>query len=135
MFQLPKWWRVSNSGCCTCSSWGRSLSDAGRQLLPCWQPGVDFFFQIRIYEFGKFVAEHFQVDLGIRRAVMLQRIYLHGVERLEAVDQDSLGALPSPTVVRRDFLRQLVQLTFDLPWSSPVHCKLPVLARPESGRP
>jgi hypothetical protein len=135
MFQLPKGWRVSSGGCCTCSSWGRSLLNAGRQLLPRRRPGDDFFFQIRIYEFGKFVAEHLQVGLGIRRAVMLQRIYVHGVERLEAVDRDSLGALPSPTVVGRDFVHQLVQLTFDLPWSSPVQYKLPGLARPESGRP
>jgi hypothetical protein len=66
MFQLPKGWRVSSGGCCTCSSWGRSLSDAGRQLLLCRRPGVDFLFQIRIYELGKFVAEHLQVGLGIR---------------------------------------------------------------------
>jgi hypothetical protein len=145
MFQLPKGWRVSSGGCCTCSSWGRSLLNAGRQLLLSRrpgrqlvlsrQPGVDFFFQIRIYEFGKLVAEHLQVGLRIRRAVMLQSIHVHGVERLEVVDRDSLGALPSPTLVGRDFVHQLVQLTFDLPRSSPEEFKLSGLARPESGCP
>jgi hypothetical protein len=104
MFQLPKGWRVSSGGCCTCSSWGQSLSNAGRQLLLGWPPGVDFFFQIRIYEFGKLVAEHLQVGLEIWWAVMLQRSYLHGVEWLEAVNRDSLRALPSPTVAWRYFL-------------------------------
>jgi hypothetical protein len=61
---------------------------------------------------------------------MLQSIYVHGVEQLEAVNQDSLGALPSPTVAWRDFIHQLVQLMFDLPRSSPVQCELPGLARP-----
>jgi hypothetical protein len=124
MFQLPKGWRVSSGSCCTCRSWGRSLLDASRPLLLCRRPGVDSFFQVCINEFGKFVAEHLQVGLRIRRAVMLQSIYVHGVKGLEAVDQDSLRALPSPTVVGRDFVHQFVQLAFDLPRSSPVQCKL-----------
>jgi hypothetical protein len=118
MFQLPK---------------GRS--DASRQLLLSWRPGVDFFIQIAINELSKFVAEHFQVGLGIRWAVVLKSIYVHGVKGLEAVDRDSLRALPRPAVVERDFIHQFVQLTFYLPRSSPVQRELPGLARPESGRP
>jgi hypothetical protein len=57
------------------------------------------------------------------------------VKWFEAVDRDSLRALLCPTVVGRDFVHQFVQLTFDLPRSGPVQCKLPGLARPESGRP
>jgi hypothetical protein len=80
MFQLPKGRWVSGGCCCT---WGRSLSDASRQLLLSWWPGVDFFIQIAINEFSKFIAEHFQVGLGIRWAVVLKSIYVHGVKGLE----------------------------------------------------
>jgi hypothetical protein len=66
---------------------------------------------------------------------MLQSIYLHGVKGLEAVNRDSLRALPCPAVVGRDFVHQFVQLTFELPRSGSVQCKLSGLARPKSGRP
>jgi hypothetical protein len=131
MFQLPKGWWVSSGGCRTCCSWGRSLLNAGRQLLLGRQPGVDFFFQIRINEFGKLVAKHLRVGLGIRWAVIFKSVHVHGVEWLEAVNQDSLRALSGPTVMRYKF----VQLLLDLPRSSPVQCKLPGLARPKPGRP
>jgi hypothetical protein len=52
--------------------------------------GVDFFIQIAINELSEFVAEHFQVGFGIRWTVMLQSIYVHGVKRLEAINQYSL---------------------------------------------
>jgi hypothetical protein len=87
MFQLPKGRRVSGGGCCTR---GRSLSNASRQVLLGWGPGVDFFIQITINEFPKFVAEHFQVGFGIRWAVVLKSIYVHWVKGLKAIDQDSL---------------------------------------------
>jgi hypothetical protein len=70
MFELPKGWWVSSGGCCTCSSWGRSLWNAGQQLLMGRRSGGDFFFQIGINEFSKLVAKHLQVGLGIRWAVM-----------------------------------------------------------------
>jgi hypothetical protein len=73
MFQLLKGRWVSSSGCC---AWGRSLSNASRQLLLSWRPGVDFFIQIAINEFSKFVAEHFQVSFGIRWAVVLKSVYM-----------------------------------------------------------
>jgi hypothetical protein len=111
------------------------LSGASRPLLLSWRPGVNFFFQIGINEFCKFIAEHLQVGLRIRRAVMLHSIYVQGVEGLKAVDRDSLRALPCPTVVGTDFLHQFVQLTFDLPRSGPGQCELPGLTRPESGHP
>jgi hypothetical protein len=66
---------------------------------------------------------------------MLQSIYVHGVKGLEAVDRDSLRALPCPAVVGPDFVHQFVQLTFDLPRSGLVQRELPGLVRPESGRP
>jgi hypothetical protein len=75
MFQLPKGGWVSGGCCCACCGLGRSLSDASRPLLLSWRPGIDFFIQIAINEFRKFIAEHLQVGLRIRRAVMLQSIY------------------------------------------------------------
>jgi hypothetical protein len=87
MFQLPKRRWVSGGGRRTR---GRSLMNASRQLLRGWRPGVDFFIQIAINELSEFVAEHFQVGFGIRWTVMLQSIYVHGVERLEAVNGYSL---------------------------------------------
>jgi hypothetical protein len=43
--------------------------NAGPQLLLGQRVGVNFFFQICINEFGKLIAEHLQVGLGIRWAV------------------------------------------------------------------
>jgi hypothetical protein len=89
MFQLPKGRWVSGGGCCACCAccgWGRSLAGASRLLSRGWRPGVDFFFQIGINEFCKFITEHLQVGFRIRRAVMLQSIYVHGVKGLERVD-------------------------------------------------
>jgi hypothetical protein len=90
------------------------LSGAIRPLMLSWRPGVDFFFQIAINEFCKFIAEHLQVGLRIRQALMLQSIYVHGVKGLEAVDRDSLRALPCPTVVGRVFIHQFVLLKYQI---------------------
>jgi hypothetical protein len=87
MFQLPKGRWVSGGGCC---ARGRSLMNASRQVLLGWRPGIDFFIQIAIYELSEFVAEHFQVGFGIRWAVVLKSIYVHGVKGLEAINRDSL---------------------------------------------
>jgi hypothetical protein len=116
-------------------SWSRSSRWQHHSRLLLRLSGLDWEQSQSLSLFAKYLTRSQPTGQWTGSAVMLKSVYVHGVKGLEAVNRDSLQALPSPAVVGHNFIHQFVQLTFDLPLSGPVQRKLPGLAPPESGRP